>query len=148
MINTKRSPHYPLKRLSTFVRRRDGRPTIGLGTPSGRQKQISISRLLALTYIGPPPAAKSVVRHLNGDHTDNRLENLAWGSHADNMADARRHGSFRNERNPRARLTVEIVRDARQRWATGCSMASLAREYNVCEGTIYHAVRGLTWRGI
>src|SRR5262249_12949164 len=33
------------------------------------------------------------VRHLNGIRTDNRPENLAWGTKSENMQDAVRHGT-------------------------------------------------------
>lgn len=42
-------------------------------------------------FVGPrPPGARA--RHLNDDPTDNRLENLAWGSTAENTEDAFRNG--------------------------------------------------------
>jgi len=37
-------------------------------------------------------------RHLNGIRVDNRLENLAWGTPADNAKDQLRHGMHRNAR--------------------------------------------------
>lgn len=50
-----------------------------------------IHRLLALTFI-PNPNNYPVVRHLNDNKRDNRLENLAWGTHADNMQDLKDNG--------------------------------------------------------
>lgn len=50
-----------------------------------------LHRLVLNAFIGPRPDGL-VVRHLNGDPTDNRLENLTYGTQAENCQDAIRHG--------------------------------------------------------
>lgn len=45
-----------------------------------------IHRLVAMAFI-PNPYNYPIVRHLNDDPTDNRVENLAWGTMADNHQD-------------------------------------------------------------
>ncbi|MBT2365235.1 HNH endonuclease [Streptomyces sp. ISL-10] len=64
--------------------------TLSLGT---RKVQAAVHRLVALAFLGDPPTSKHEVRHLNGDPTDNRAENLAWGTRAENAADSVRHGT-------------------------------------------------------
>lgn len=51
-----------------------------------RKTMKNLHRLLAETFI-PNPDNLPEVRHLNDDPRDNRLENLAWGTHYDNMQD-------------------------------------------------------------
>ena len=58
-----------------------------------KQKRFYIHRLLAEAYL-PNPNNYPLVRHLNDIKTDNRLENLAWGNHRDNMLDY-----FKNRKN-------------------------------------------------
>ncbi len=52
---------------------------------------VSIVVLLLETFVGPRPFGM-VARHLNDVKTDNRLENLAWGTDWDNKQDAIRNG--------------------------------------------------------
>lgn len=63
----------------------------------GTAKGYLAHRLVMLTFAGPQPEGNEV-RHLNGDRADNRLSNLAWGTHLDNMRDQRKHGTHRNRR--------------------------------------------------
>lgn len=52
---------------------------------NGSKAKYYIHRLVALTFIGNPPEAKSVVNHKNRNKTDNRMENLEWVTHAENI---------------------------------------------------------------
>ncbi|MES5383841.1 HNH endonuclease signature motif containing protein [Mycolicibacterium conceptionense] len=54
-----------------------------------------IHQLVMLAFIGPCPEGL-VIRHLNGDCTDNRLLNLRYGTPSDNQHDAVVHGTHRN----------------------------------------------------
>ena len=49
-----------------------------------RMRNTNIHRLVAETYI-PNPHNYDTVNHINEDKTDNRVENLEWMSHADNV---------------------------------------------------------------
>src|SRR5262245_30696055 len=51
---------------------------------SGKHKNVPVHRLVALTYYGQPGRGQTLVRHLNGDPTDNRAANLKWGTHVEN----------------------------------------------------------------
>lgn len=52
-----------------------------------------VHHLIAAVFIGERPPG-FVVRHLNGNSLDNRIENIAYGTYADNMMDAMRHGTL------------------------------------------------------
>ena len=69
----------------------DGYPSVRL-TQNGRRQRVAVHRLVAIVHLGPAPSAAHEVRHLNGDKSDNRVENLAWGTRKQNAADRARHG--------------------------------------------------------
>lgn len=62
---------------------------------SGRQVTRTVHSLVANAFLGPRPDGEEV-RHLNGDQSDNRPANLAWGTPLQNKADQRRHGTHHN----------------------------------------------------
>lgn len=51
--------------------------------------------LVAAAFLGPRPEGQEV-RHLNGDETDCRLDNLAYGTSAQNKEDQKSHGTHHN----------------------------------------------------
>jgi len=63
----------------------------------GVTRTVRVHTLVALTFLGPRPEGQ-IVRHLNDDPLDNRPENLAYGTHLDNMRDMARNGGHHNTR--------------------------------------------------
>ena len=76
---------------------RDGRHLKARLSKSGEQKKFYVHRLLVESFHGEIPQG-SIIRHLNGDPTDNRSENLAIGSQSENYFDSVQHGTRRNSR--------------------------------------------------
>lgn len=67
-----------------------GYPSVRL-TIEGLRKRLPVHRLVAHEYIGPCPNGMQIC-HINGDRTDNRVENLRYGTAQDNADDRERHG--------------------------------------------------------
>lgn len=55
----------------------------------------SVHRLVASAFL-PNPSEFPIVRHLDDDKTNNHVYNLAWGTQAENVADAMRSGKHYN----------------------------------------------------
>ena len=58
----------------------------------GKQRQHLVHRLVLTAFVGPCPDGMET-RHLNGDPSDNRIENLVWGTAKENAADRISHGT-------------------------------------------------------
>jgi hypothetical protein len=106
-------------------------------------------RLVLQTFVGPCPEGMEC-RHLDGNASNNRVSNLAWGTAVENAADRRMHGTHPSgARNPRARLDAPAVLEIRrlgQASRTGATFASLAREHGVSRSTIEKIVYERSWR--
>lgn len=72
---------------------RGGYWQIGLVPAAGKQAITKrVNRLVLLAFVGPPPEGKPHACHRNDDKDDNRLENLYWGSPAENAVEKVRNG--------------------------------------------------------
>jgi hypothetical protein len=112
-------------------------------------KSVFAHRLVMAAFIGPLPPGK-IVRHLNGNPHDNRLENLAYGDAFENAADAIRHGATaRGERSNKSNLTERKVREIRV-FAKDprISQRYLAEMYGVTAACITCIVLHQTWRHV
>ena len=134
-------------------RRRQLRPIAGrsgylkvrLTEPDGRRVNRYVHRLVANAFLGPRPAGAQL-RHLNGDKTDNRAANLAWGTALDNAKDRNTHGTTANgERNGQAHLTESSVLWARSAALGGVTQREIAERLGVDQRTISRAIRRETW---
>ncbi len=56
-----------------------------------------VHRAVGEAFIGPLPVGQ-VCRHLNGNPSDNRLQNLSYGTDSDNKFDSVAHGTHANAR--------------------------------------------------
>lgn len=87
----------PEGRILTGGRDKDGyrRAVLCAG---GTRKSLRMAALVAEAFIGERPPGM-VLRHLNGVRTDDRVENLAYGTQAENIRDKRAHGTWQSGEN-------------------------------------------------
>jgi len=105
----------------------------------------SVHRLVCMAFHGMPDPLTLQTRHLNGDLTDNRPENLAWGTQYDNWRDRRAHGhgSMRST-HPQAKLTEEEC--THLKWAVHkglCSRRHAAQMLGMSQSSISAICRGI-----
>lgn len=129
-------------RTMSSIKAHDGHLYVFLYS-NGVMKKQWVHRLILLTFSGQPPEGQES-RHLNGNPSDNRIENLAWGTRQENQLDRIIHGtSNRGERSWSHKLTAIDVLAIRQR-IESCRL--LAKEYGVSHTTILYARNGHHWR--
>ena len=63
----------------------------------GSSRSVRLARLVCELFNGPAPEGTEV-RHLDGDATNDRADNLRWGTSAENNRDQVRHGTHKNTR--------------------------------------------------
>lgn len=104
-----------------------------------------VSHLVCEAFHGSRPEGREVA-HLNGDSTDNRAENLAWKTKAENDADKVRHGTIRRGTGCyQSKLTETDVRDIRRRAATGERHADIVAAYGITQPNISKIIHRRTW---
>ena len=110
---------------------------------------VSIHHLVLETFVGPCPKGMEC-RHLNGNPSDNRIENLVWGTKKENWKDRRKHkriNSPRGEINGQAKLKEEEVRQIYTIYHNGIyNQYELAKMFGVSVMTICRIVNKKSWR--
>ena len=87
--------------------------------------------------------------HRNDIKTDNRPENLYWGSRLDNAADAVHNDrQFRGEEIAISKLTATDVVEMRRLRAEGMVYQKLAERFGVTKRAVILACKRQTWRHI
>jgi hypothetical protein len=111
----------------------------------GRGQTRTVHVLVAEAWHGPCPRGYWC-RHLNGERTDNRPANLAWGTPAENGADTERHGmSTKGERNPMSKLTTDDVREIRRLRADGMLLREVGTLFGIGEAQVCRIAKRVEW---
>jgi len=130
----------------------EGYYNVDLRSAVRNRNKVKVHRLVLLAFCGPPPSdAKYYACHRNGIRTDNRLENLYWGTPAQNCHDRKLHGNEPDNsgsRNGSAKLTEQDVRAIRQLVARGAKPTALAKQFGVSRCATWAAARGKTWKNV
>lgn len=121
---------------------------------AGRKRQVFVQELVLEAFIGPRPPGMEAC-HDDNDPSNNRLTNLRWDTHRNNMADKRRHGTHQiGEKHPRARLTEDAVREIRASYIFGRSSEAteaksrLTAKFGLSADTLSGIAHGHSWRHV
>lgn len=129
----------------------------------GVTRTLRVNNLVARAFHGDPPVGRPYACHRNGIRTDNRADNLYWGSPADNSLDCRRHNQYETQvivrtdvptrvrpmgdHHPVSKVTrhqvLEIRRAHRRLLMANMDMA---RAVGLSESGINFILCGKTWR--
>lgn len=116
----------------------------GLVTDPESGRRMRATRWVWMRKVGPIPPRMFILHRCDFPRCVN-VDHLFLGTHAENMADMtakrRRHG----ERNPAAKMTLEIVERIRARSAQGASCYQLAREFGIGKSQAWNIATGKSW---
>lgn len=111
-----------------------------------------VHRLIAMTFL-PNPISLPCVNHIDACKFNNRIENLEWVTHAENMAHAARLGIMASNsgpgmESPAAKLTDSDVIEIKRRLSLGHRAGSISMDYPVSESAIREIKAGRSWSHI
>lgn len=111
-------------------------------------KHCRVSRLVLMAFVGLPDVEMEA-SHLDGDATNNRLDNLAWETRLENEQHKNEHGTRpRGESQYLSKLTEEQVKEIRRLRNLGFKLAELAKRYGLYETAIHKICKRETWKHV
>jgi hypothetical protein len=127
--------------------KRNGRILISL-QQNGKKRTMKRAVLLLTTFVGPRPPGMQCC-HANDVNTDDRLSNLRWDTLANNIRDRIKNGGNpAGERNGRAKLTDDDVREIRRLHLIGLSTRNIASMFPVSKSMVAYICRGDSWANV
>jgi len=136
------------KRLLKQSKTAKGYWVVTLSNNSSR-KQCRVHRMVLSTFIGKCPLGMEC-NHKNGIKSDNRLTNLEWTTHSDNIKHAYKVGlkCAVGEGNGQSKLTKKNVSTIRNLCTVGNRQVDVAKKFNVNRSTICRIVSGAAWANV
>lgn len=127
---------------------RDGYNKVGL-FKNGDRTYYRVHRLVAECYL-PNPNNHQQVNHINGIKTDNRVRNLEWVSHSENIIHGLKTGLIPSgENSHRSKLKKEDVEFIRQNYkykSKQYNSKTLGKMFGVGHAQILKIVKDKLWK--
>jgi hypothetical protein len=115
----------------------------------GNRICIRTHRIVGKLFIENPNGLPEL-DHMDSNRMNPAAWNLEWVSHKENVRRAwergNHNGKFDGAKNPRAKLTENMVRRLRQEYASGVTQKELSVKYNISWSTVHNVVNYLTWK--
>ncbi len=113
----------------------------------GKQQCVLVSRLVALTFHGPPPFSGAHAAHFDGDGSNNSARNIRWATRKSNEGDKVRHGrTNRGERNGHAFLLTKDVLEMRRLAKAGTPIKEIAKDFKLSYSYTHSIVARKRWK--
>lgn len=122
--------------------------TVSVLDTEGRRKNNDVHRLVCKAFHGLPPQEGMQASHLDGNSHNNKPENLAWETPAENLSRKLAHGTHDTGTfNSRAHLTQENLVEIRLLREQGWTQQAIADKLGVRRTTINRALSGVRYGG-
>ncbi|MBU1173702.1 MAG: HNH endonuclease [Proteobacteria bacterium] len=105
----------------------------------------AVHRIVLSSFLGACPDGKQV-NHIDGDKSNNRLENLEYVTRSENIRHSFDNGtrSQQGEKNTQSKLTEKHIHEIRQLLGKE-TQETIAAKFNVTRQTISKVATGATW---
>jgi hypothetical protein len=116
----------------------------------GGRRSRAVHRMVLEAFVGPCPPGM-MCRHLDGDPTNNRVENLEWGTRLRNSADMVKHGRAgmaKGEKNSGAVIIEDKVLQIVKVHQCGGHIAEIAVCMGICKTSVRNIIKGQTWKHV
>jgi hypothetical protein len=129
---------------------KDGYYKVKLYNGDSSFANLSVHRLVANVFIDNPNNYAEV-NHIDGDPSNNHIDNIEWCSKEQNVKHAyatglKRRENYVGEANKCSKLKEKDIVAMREEYATGTtSYNKLARKHNVVMGNVWSIVNRKTW---
>lgn len=141
--------------LKGWTKSQNGKPIAQLVSlrRSNKTFTFKIHRLVLEAFVGKCPQGMECC-HNDGNPLNNRLENLRWDSHHENMLDAVRHGTrtrppiHQGETHHNTTINADDVIAIRTTPLVRGAKAKLARHYKISQTTIDRIIRREVWKHV
>lgn len=118
------------------------------GAQDKKRRNYPVHRLILEAFVGPRPEGMEC-RHLNGNSFDNRIDNLKWGTPAENTEDKKAHGRIAmGNQSPIAKLSPDKVREIIRIRDLGTPWLEIALLFGVHQRTARRAYKRKTWQHV
>lgn len=137
------------QRVKKSFQRGDGYIHIQIWRGGNEKKMFQLHRLLALSFI-PNPENKLFVNHINSIRSDNRIVNLEWCTHSENVLHSYMVGTSSNKgsNNGFSKLNEAHVLNIRKLYSQSYPTKLLTEIFQVHKNTIKSIVSRRSWSHI
>lgn len=131
---------------------KDGYLSVTVGSPNKRTA-IKVHRIVATAFI-PNPLNKNEVNHIDFNRANNRVDNLEWVTHQENVKHSVKNNydvirlSRTGIKNGRSKLTDKDIIEIRKLYDNGMTRMEIAKKFNRGWTTIDHIIKKETWKHI
>lgn len=130
----------------------DGYRKVTFYETAKKRKFFYVHRLLAKAFI-ENPLNKDFINHINGNTSDNRIENLEWCTRSENGKHAFKLGLNKSNpvygsKNKNSKINESIALEIKQKFKVGFKQSYIARYFNISKYIVSNVITGKTWNHI
>ena len=124
---------------------------VAIHIPGERTHVVSVHSMVIETFKGPKPSPEYQIDHIDGDKSNNYVENLEWVTASENILRAFKNGlkeGVKGSDHPVSVYTDEQIHKACKLLEQGMTIPNVAKEVGIPKSYLYNIARGDNWAHI